>query len=228
MGMRRGPGGVPEYVPTTPRKDPSRGPAPPEPGPDPAAAMPDTVPVDRPGEPGGETDFFPHSAGRGRDPGGGEHTRIHRPDRPPSPGFEAGGGSADRGRGADAMADPPAGWLVIVDGPGKGRAATLGLHHNAVGRDAANRVALDYGDETISRRRHVVVTYDPEGRRFYVTPGDGANLCYVDDQPLLASMPLEPCARIRTGRTTLRFVPLCGPDFAWDGAPAGAGGGGDA
>lgn len=222
MGMRRGPGGVPEYVPTTPRKTP---PAPPDPRPGPAVAMPDTVPVDRPGEPDGETDFFPHSDRRGRDADAGEHTRIHRPDGPPSPGLEAGGGPAERGRAADPMADPPAGWLVVVDGPGKGRAVALGLHHNAIGRDAANRVALDYGDETISRRRHVVVTYDPEGRRFYVTPGDGANLCYVNDQPLLASMPLEPCARIRTGRTTLRFVPLCGPDFAWDGA--GAAGGGD-
>ena len=132
-----------------------------------------------------------------------EYTRVHRP-------------------GADAgpMADPPAGWLVIVDGPGQGRAVTLGMHHNPIGRDAANRVALDYGDETISRRKHLLVTYDPEGRRFYVTPGDGTNLCYVNDQPVLASMPLEPGARIRTGRTTLRFVPLCGPDFSWDAAAA--------
>ena len=133
----------------------------------------------------------------------GEYTRVHRP-------------GADDG----PMADPPAGWLVIVDGPGQGRAVTLGLHHNPIGRDAANRVALDYGDETISRRKHLLVTYDPEGRQFYVTPGDGTNLSYVNDQPVLASMPLEPGARIRTGRTTLRFVPLCGPDFSWDAAAA--------
>lgn len=141
-----------------------------------------------------------------------EYTRVHRP-------------GADDG----PMADPPAGWLVIVDGPGQGRAVTLGLHHNPIGRDETNRVALDYGDETISRRKHLLVTYDPEGRRFYVTPGDGTNLCYVNDQPVLASMPLEPGARIRTGRTTLRFVPLCGPDFSWDAAAAAdAGGGADA
>ena len=215
MGMRRGPGGIPEYVPShkTPAAPaPPAPPTPPPPGPVlppvPAAAVPDTVPADRRSGPSGEGS------------GGDEHahTRIHRPDRPSAPGLEA---------DADPMADPPAGWLVIVDGPGRGRAVTLGLHHNSIGRDAANRVALDYGDETISRRRHLVVTCDPEGRRFYVTPGDATNLSYLNDQPVLAPMPLEPSARIRTGRTTLRFVPLLGPDFSWDGAGAAAAGGGD-
>lgn len=214
MSMRRGPGGVPEYVPTTPRKTPSLTPGTPavRPDPGPAATVPDTRPIGRDG-----------LAPPGRDAGEAERTRIHR-------GSDSRARPADRGPdgGVDPMADPPAGWLVVVDGPGKGRAVTLGLHHNPIGRDASSRVVLDYGDDTISRSRHLVVTYDPEGRRFWVTPGDGTNLCYVNDQPVLASMPLEPCARIRTGRTTLRFVPLCGPDFSWDGGGDTDSGGGDA
>ena len=212
MNMRRGPGGVPEYVPTTPRKSPSLTPGAPAVPPDPVPTTP--VPATRPVK---------------QDAGEAERTRIHRGNRFAAPGPDARAQPADRGPdgGVDPMADPPAGWLVIVDGPGKGRAVTLGLHHNPIGRDAGSRVVLDYGDETISRIRHLVVTYDPEGRRFYVTPGDGTNLCYVNDQPVLASMPLEPCARIRTGRTTLRFVPLCGPDFSWDGGGDDDAGGGD-
>ena len=228
MNMRRGPGGVPEYVPTTPRKTPSAAPGGPDVRPHPGldATVPDTRPIDRTGETAGATDFIDR---RGRDAGKAERTRIHRGDRSPAPGSDTRAQPADRGPGGgvDPMADPPAGWLVIVDGPGKGRAVTLGLHHNPIGRDAESRVVLDYGDDTISRSRHLVVTYDPEGRRFWVTPGDGTNLCYVNDQPVLASMPLEPCARIRTGRTTLRFVPLCGPDFSWDGGGDADAGGGD-
>ncbi len=211
MRMQRGPDGVPMQAPAPPRREPASA-APPghrqRPGPadDP---MPDTVPVDR-ARWDVPTDFNAAKESRGD-----EYTRVHRPGGSARPGADAGGDAAD------AMADPPAGWLVIVDGPGRGRAVTLGMHHNPIGRDAANRVALDHGDETISRLRHLVVTYDPEGRRFYVTPGGGTNLCYVNDQPVLASMPLDPGARIRTGRTTLRFVPLCGPDFTWDAVNGG-------
>ena len=198
MGIRRGPDGVPMHAPEPPRPTDATPAAAIGPGTaEETDTMPNTVPVER-------ADWnVPRDAGDG-------HTRVYRPGgSAPSSGEveEAAGGS---------MADPPAGWLVIVDGPGKGRAVALGLHHNPIGRDETNRVALDHGDETISRHRHLIVTYDPEGRRFYVTPGDGTNLCYVNDEPVLASMPLEPCAQIRTGRTTLRFVPLCGPDFSWD------------
>ena len=206
MSILRGPDGVPMQAPAPPRQSPAA--APPNRG-EPRGAtdpMPDTVPIDRSRW---DVPTTPNESG------GDEHTRIHRPRDSPRPSADA---------AADGMADPPAGWLVIVDGPGRGRAVTLGLHHNPIGRDAANRVALDFGDETISRRRHLVVTYDPESRRFFVTPGDGTNLSYVNDQPVLASMPLEPGAQVRTGRTTLRFVPLCGPDFSWDGASASNGG----
>lgn len=203
MSILRGLDGVPMQAPVPSRQTPAAAPPNKEEQRSATDPMPDTVRSPTT-VPTGERD---------------EHTRVHRPDAPrPS----AGGDD-------DPMADPPAGWLVIVDGPGQGRAVTLGMHHNPIGRDKKNRVALDYGDETISRRRHLLVTYDPEGRRFFVTPGDGTNLCYVNDQPVLASMPLEPGARIRTGRTTLRFVPLCGPDFSWDAAAAAdARGGADA
>ena len=114
------------------------------------------------------------------------------------------------------MADPPAGWLAIVDGPGRGRVATLGIGVNAIGRDPAQRVSLDHGDEMISRTNHAAITYDPKGRRFYVQHGGGTNLTYVDDEPVLAPRELEPGMHVQMGNTVLRFVPLCGADFSWD------------
>ena len=198
MGIRRGPDGVPMQVPEPPRRT--------------AASITAT---NRSGT-AGEIDAVPTVPVGRKDwnVAADEDTRVYRPDRPDGSAQLSG----EVEEADDPMADPPAGWLVVVDGPGKGRAVALGLHHNPIGRDETNRVALDHGDETISRHRHLIVTYDPEGRRFYVTPGDGTNLCYVNDEPVLASMPLEPCAHIRTGRTTFRFVPLCGPDFSWDAA----------
>ena len=119
-------------------------------------------------------------------------------------------------RFSDPMQDPPAGWLVIVDGPGRGAVATLGVGQNAIGRDASQRISLDYGDTTISRVNHAAITYDPRQRKFHILRGDGINLTYVEDELVLEARELEALAHVRIGDTVLRFVPFCGHAFSWD------------
>ena len=113
------------------------------------------------------------------------------------------------------MDDPVVGWLVVIEGPGKGRAVPLGYGSNSIGRGATDRVKLDFGDDQISRSGHAVVTYDPRGRKFYVQHGGGTNLTYLGDQPVLAPAELPVLSHISIGDTVLRFVPLCGADFDW-------------
>ena len=150
------------------------------------------------------------------DPAAGR-TRIYRPSRP---GARAGDAPDLEGQSApaadDPMVDPPVGWLVIIDGPGKGRVATLGVGVNSIGRDRTERVTLDYGDAMISRTYHGAIAYEPRGRKFYVQPGRGTNLTYANDEPVLAPRELEPSTHLRMGNTVLRFVPLCGVGFSWD------------
>ena len=45
------------------------------------------------------------------------------------------------------MDDPTVGWLVVVDGPGKGQVRRLGYGVNSLGRGGKSRVKLDFGDE---------------------------------------------------------------------------------
>lgn len=118
--------------------------------------------------------------------------------------------AADRG-----MDDPVVGWLVVVEGPGKGQAMPLGYGSNSLGRGANERVKLDFGDDQISRNGHAVVTYDPRGRKFYVQHGGGTNLTYLGDQPVLSPTELPALSHISIGHTVLRFVPLCGVEFDW-------------
>lgn len=120
--------------------------------------------------------------------------------------------NAEEGRGMD---DPVVGWLVIVEGPGKGRSVQLGYGSNSLGRGATDRVKLDFGDDQISRNGHAVVTYDPRGRKFYVQHGGGTNLTYLGDDPVLAPTELPAQGRIGIGNTVLRFVPFCGTEFDW-------------
>lgn len=119
---------------------------------------------------------------------------------------------AEEDRGMD---DPVVGWLVIVDGPGRGRAVQLGYGSNSLGRGATDRVKLDFGDDQISRNGHAVVTYDPRGRKFHVQHGGGVNLTYLGDQPVLTPTELPALSHVNIGNTVLRFVPLCGDEFDW-------------
>ena len=91
----------------------------------------------------------------------------------------------------------------------------MGSGTNTIGRSGAARVSVNFGDDQISRSVHAIVTYDPRNRDWYIERGHGKNLAYVDDQPVLQPMPLEPQTHMQLGSTTLRFVPFCSKDFDW-------------
>ncbi len=153
---------------------------------------------------------------------GGERTRIVGPRRRQKSGAEdqdvtPAPSSAKRAT-ADPMDDPVVGWLVIVDGPGKGAAVPLGYGMNSIGRASTERVQIDFGDDEISRSQHALVTYDPKSRKFFVQHGGGRNLTYLgaDNQPVLTPIELHGGEEINVGSTKLRFVRFCGPDFDWN------------
>ncbi|MCK1489749.1 FHA domain-containing protein [Bradyrhizobium sp. 180] len=135
-------------------------------------------------------------------PSAGQHTTISRPQ--PS--------SADT---AEAY-QPVTGWLVAVAGPGKGKSRPIFEGRNQVGRDPGQRIPLDFGDTEISREKHFFITYDPKKRAFHISAGDKENLVYLNGDVILESKVLNQGCEIEVGKTKLRFVPLCGPDFSWD------------
>lgn len=152
----------------------------------------------------------PESTGTG---GGNEDmTRLVGPSRrsvaPESASAET---SSDGGE-----LDPVVGWLVVLSGPGRGNARRLGYGQNSIGRDKGERVSLDFGDGSISRSKHAFLIYEPRKRQFFIRPGDGANLTYLNGDLLADSRPLKQADEIEVGATKLRFVPLCGPDFDWE------------
>jgi len=138
------------------------------------------------------------------------HTKIFRPSKP-----SVSSGESSASTTIDFAAEPVVGWLVVVDGPGRGQSLKLGFGMNSVGRDADERVSLNFGDEEISRKSHALVTFDPKGKKFYLQHGGGINLTYIDDQPILQTQELKGREIICIGNTRLSFVPFCGPDFMW-------------
>ncbi len=143
-----------------------------------------------------------------------DYTKINRPTKSSSPATVAAGVTQSP---ADEFnnVEPVVGWLVVIDGPGKGQAIKLGFGMNNIGRSSQARAALDFGDEEISRQDHASVTYDPKGNKFYLQHGGGINLTYVGDSPVLQPVELKGREHILIGNTKLMFVPFCGPEFVW-------------
>lgn len=120
-----------------------------------------------------------------------------------------------------AQAQFPVGWLVVVDGPGRGASFSLHDGLTQIGRGEGQTVRLDFGDTTISRENHAAIAFDGEQRRFFFGHGGKANLVRLNGRPVLSTEDLGSNSLIRIGETTLRFVALCGEDFVWGGEVAG-------
>jgi hypothetical protein len=134
-----------------------------------------------------------------------------------------GGASAGGGMNHQAMSDkdaggfdPVVGWLVIVEGPGRGKVVNIYAGMNSLGRSAGQRIRVDFGDATISGEGAAFITFEPKRRTFHINHGGKANIVYLNDEAVLTPMPLTDGNAIAIGESKFRFVQLCGPDFTWD------------
>jgi hypothetical protein len=184
---------------------------------------PETVPTARPG------DVLPSSMPAGTVIGRarlkGDHGTASTESRPVIPGgvnptVSLGGAASQAGktqyiRPEGLESDPVAGWVVIVEGQGRGGFRPIYVGMNSVGRDPSQRISLSFGDESISREEHAFITYDEEARSFYLQHGGKPNIIRLGGKPVLTPMELKANDIIKIGRTTLRFIPCCGPNFSW-------------
>lgn len=158
-----------------------------------------------------ETTRLVHQDDPSGSPADAEVTKLVRPSS-----ASRGGDSSGEAQKEDSSG-PVVGWLVVVNGPGKGRSVELGYGMNAIGRGDKNRVQLAFGDQEISRDKHAMVTYDPRGGKFFLQHGDSTNLTYLEDSPVLSPTEILNGQTIRIGDSTVvKFVALCGPDFHWE------------
>lgn len=106
------------------------------------------------------------------------------------------------------------GWLVVVNGKGRGRDLRIPPGQCKIGRDKGE-ITLPFGDDRISREKHAYITYVQKQNSFIIQHGDGKNLVEVNGEPVIGVEKLAPFDRIRLGQTDLIFIPLCGGNFHW-------------
>lgn len=110
--------------------------------------------------------------------------------------------------------EPVVGWLVCMEGMDKGAHFILKAGVNNLGRSVNMDVSIR-NDVHISRDRHSILTYDEGGREFFIAPGIGQGITYVNDKPVLSAQKLNEGDCIRMGKTKLIFIPLCSAEFGW-------------
>ena len=72
------------------------------------------------------------------------------------------------------------------------------------------------GVRAIAGEKQAFLVYDGRKRQYQLVPNlERPNLVHLNDSALLANGELKPHDKITMGRTTLLFVPLCGPEFDW-------------
>jgi FHA domain len=111
--------------------------------------------------------------------------------------------------------DPVVGWLIVTKGPGKGQYRGVHYGQNAIGRDASQRVSLDFGDQRISRDAHAYIIYDESCRAFFIRDNGKSNVVRVRGEIVMAPTQLHDRDEIVIGDTTLMFVALCDSRFDW-------------
>lgn len=107
------------------------------------------------------------------------------------------------------------GWLVIIDGPGKGKSLTVGAGQSAISRSPSERIAVNFGDTSITSKQQLLVLFDDEMREFFVAPGNGSSLNRLNGQIIGTQMPLKSGDVLKVGATTMRFVAFCDAEFSW-------------
>ena len=146
------------------------------------------------------------------DRGGGSEA----PTRPMDEGTSSGAKTRWIGEhegGGDPSIEPVVGWLVVIEGPGKGAFRPLADGFSKIGRGPDQHVTLDFGDNKISNDKHFEIGYDDKQRTFVVIRGESRNPVRLNDKMLASEADLHHGDKLEVGDTTLMFVPFCAPEF---------------
>lgn len=111
--------------------------------------------------------------------------------------------------------DPVVGWLVCVKGENQGESYQIVSGRNTIGRRETNEIAL-IGENSVSRENHASIFYDYKKSEFYLKPGEGNTMPYVNDDMVTSMTKLNSYDVIEIGDCSLVFVPFCGEAFSWD------------
>lgn len=111
--------------------------------------------------------------------------------------------------------DPVVGWLVCTKGAEKGKDYRIYGKNNTIGRDERSDICIK-GDKAISRENHAKLAYDRKHNNFHIIPADGAEVVYLNDEPVYVPTVLKAYDLLEIGESQFLFVPFCCDKFKWE------------
>ncbi len=107
----------------------------------------------------------------------------------------------------EAASDEIVAYLEITEGAGKGVRLPIRGGTNAIGREPdKNRVVLNFGDASISREGHAVITAQGSPAAFTLYDGGKTNPVTLNGVVLKGQAPLTPQDAFGIGATHLRII----------------------
>jgi hypothetical protein len=134
----------------------------------------------------------------------------------PSPASPAGAtpGVTKRVAPKELGIDPVVGWLVCSEGADRGRDYRIHTERNFIGRAPSQDICIS-GDDTISREKHAILSFDPKKKEFWVQPGESTGLVYLNGDAVYVPVRLKDRDMIEIGQTKLIFQPFVNESFQW-------------
>lgn len=110
---------------------------------------------------------------------------------------------------------PVVGWLVCIEGAERGKDYKIISEKNFIGRSEEMHITIS-GDNTISRRNHAIISYNPKERNFMLIPGaETSGIIYVNEEAIYSPTEITPYDVIEFGESKFIFISLCGQHFEW-------------
>lgn len=110
---------------------------------------------------------------------------------------------------------PCVGWLVVLDGPGKGKSHELHPGLNSIGRGKDCDVTLSGADDSVSEDGKIGIGYEYQGHSFAFVNRGSKNPPFLNGKPIWTEAVLEDGDTLNIGETTLIFVPFCDKSRNW-------------
>ena len=127
-------------------------------------------------------------------------------------GFFSMGGSESK---EAPTSDPVVGWLVCIKGKHIGDSFNIVAGKNSIGRGVSNRIVIA-NDNTVSREKHLWIVYEPKKRLFFVQPGEGSGLSYLNGDIIMETKGMKAKDQLEIGDGKYILIPLCDEDFSWE------------
>jgi pSer/pThr/pTyr-binding forkhead associated (FHA) protein len=97
------------------------------------------------------------------------------------------------------------GKLTVVEGAGSGKSVNIYTGTNQIGRGDDMRVQINFGDDTISRQQHAVITFDAKNLEVRIYDGGKPGGLWVNGSRVTADQAVKFGDLIKLCETTLKL-----------------------